>query len=155
MAVPDIEHRRKAVEKRARAVFDIEQTAPILAPGAVFHLSAEVMRHELHAIANAEHRRAEIENARIGVRRILSIHAGGAAAENDAGGMERRDLLRRQVKTDDLGIHLAFADSPRDDLRVLGTEIQDDDSAWRLACGTSCRHWSDREKADRPECRAG
>ena len=74
----------------------------MLAPGAVFHFAAEVMRHELHAVADAEHRGAEIENGGVGMRRILGIDAGGAAAENQTVRFERGDFLGRSIEAQDL-----------------------------------------------------
>ena len=38
-----------------------------------------------------------------------------------------RDFIRRGVVANDGGIHVALADAARDDLRVLGTEVEDDD----------------------------
>ena len=103
------------------------------------------MRHELHAIADPQHGHAEIENGSIRVGRGFRIHARGAAAEDDALRIERRDFLRRKIEADDLRIDLALADAPGDDLCVLGTEIEDDDSGRRLSRGISCRHWDYRE----------
>ena len=60
------------------------------------------------------------------MRSVLGIDGGRPAAEDDALGLQRGDLLRRRVVGQDLREHLALADSPRDDLRVLGTEIEDD-----------------------------
>ena len=42
-------------------------------------------------------------------------------------GFELGDFRGRDIEADDLGIDLAFANPPRDDLGVLRTEIEDED----------------------------
>ena len=64
--------------------------------------SAEKMRHELHAVADAEHGDAEFEDGAVGMRRVLGIHGHGAAAEDDSAGFESGDFLRGGVIRDDL-----------------------------------------------------
>jgi GMP synthase (glutamine-hydrolysing) len=53
-------------------------------PGAPY-LAAEDVGHQLHAVADAEHRRADVEERRIAPRRVGVRHALGSAGENDAG----------------------------------------------------------------------
>src|SRR5258708_3562827 len=46
-------------------------------------LAAEVVRDELHAIADAQHRDSRAERFRIDLRRAGLVDAGGAAAEDE------------------------------------------------------------------------
>ncbi len=74
----------------------------------------------------------------------------GAAREDDALRRERRDLLGRRVPRQDLAVDAYLAHAPRDQLRVLAAEIDDEDSlgvAWFLAFGADVgglRHTSER-----------
>ena len=45
--------RGKAEEERAGALLEMEQAAAVLAPGTVLDSPAEVVAHELHAVADA------------------------------------------------------------------------------------------------------
>ena len=40
---------------------------------------AELLRHQLHAVADAERRHAELENAGVDARRAVGVHGGGTA----------------------------------------------------------------------------
>ena len=99
-------------------------------PGAVLaaltelDLAAEMMRHQLHPVTNSKDRNPEKKNRRIELRRALVVNAGWSAREHDAFRFQLRDLIRRDIEANDLGINLALADAARDDLRVLRTEIE-------------------------------
>lgn len=125
--VPDLERRGQALEERARAVGDGERALAVFALLAFLDLPAEELREELHAVTDAEHGHAELEDAAVGQRRVSGIHAGRAAAEDQAARFHRGDPRGGGVVADDGGIHVALTDAARDDLRVLGPEIQDDD----------------------------
>jgi len=61
------------------------------------------------------------------MRRGFVINAGGSAGKDDSIRFEFRDLVRRNVKANDLGINLQFTDATRDYLGVLRAEIEDED----------------------------
>ena len=145
VAVPDVDGGGQTAEEWARPLLHREQAAAVLAPGAVLDFAAEMVAHELHAVADAEDRQAEIEEGGIRLWRVLSINAGGAAAEDDAPRLEGGDFFGRQIAAHDLRIDLTLAHPPRDDLRVLRTEIEDDDARNRTGGrGASCRHGCSR-----------
>jgi hypothetical protein len=61
------------------------------------------------------------------MRSALRIDGRGSAAEDErvrAAGVQR---LGRYLVADELGIDPALADAPRDQLRVLPTEVDDED----------------------------
>ena len=45
--------------------------------------AAEVLRHQLHPVADAEHRDAQVEDAGIGLRRALRVDRGRPAREDE------------------------------------------------------------------------
>ena len=57
-------------------------------PG-VADLAAEGARHRLHAVADAEHRHAELEQLRVDVRRARLVDRGRAAGEDDPARLAR------------------------------------------------------------------
>ena len=74
VAGPDLERRLHGVEQR-RAVDDVDHGVPELTLRRALHLPAEGVRHELHAVADAQRRRAELQHAGIGLRRARVRHA--------------------------------------------------------------------------------
>ena len=48
-----------------------------------FHLATELLRHGLHAIANAQHRKAQFKH-RIGCTIVHFVHTGVATRQDDA-----------------------------------------------------------------------
>ena len=88
---------------------------------------AERVRHQLHAVADAEHRAAHVEQRRIAAGRARIGHALRSTRQDDAGRRARPNLVRRRVRRPDLGIHRQLAKAPGDQLCVLRSEIQNDD----------------------------
>ena len=88
--------------------------------------AAEKLGEQLHAVADAKHRHAELKDFFVGQRRFRGIHAGWAAGQDDAPGFQRGDFLRGCVEAQDLRIHVALANAARNDLRVLRAEIKND-----------------------------
>ena len=88
---------------------------------------AELAREELHAVADAQHRDAELEQLGIEARRAVGVDRGGAAAEDQPLGLAARDLLGADVVRQQLAEHAALAHAARDELRVLAAVVEDDD----------------------------
>ena len=75
------------------------------------------------------------------MRGAFFIYTGRTAGENDPFRGLLLDFARANVVPNDLGIDLAFAHPPRDDLGVLRTEIENENSGMRR-----CFHWSMRSR---------
>ena len=97
--------------------------------------AAQDLRHELHAVADAEHRHAQLEQRVVAVRRAGLVDAHRAAREDDPGRLPAGDLGRRRAERDDLGIHVQLAEPPRDELGVLRSEVEDQDDLMRHGGG--------------------
>jgi hypothetical protein len=98
------------------------------------HAPAELLRHRLHAVADAEHRHAELEGRLRRARRRLLVGGHVAAGQDDA---LRRELAHEgvgDVVGVDLAIHLRLAHAARDQLRVLRPEIEDQDPVVHPDC---------------------
>ena len=59
-------------------------------------LAAQLLRHGLHAVADAEHRHAELEHRLRRARRLLVGDGLGAAGEDDALGLPLADVVVRE-----------------------------------------------------------
>ena len=59
--------------------------------------AAERVRHQLHAVADAEHRAAEVEERRIALRRAGVGHALRSARQDDAGRIARARIVSAGV----------------------------------------------------------
>ncbi len=70
-----------------------------------------------------------LEDALVGLRRALGVDAGRAAGEDDARGAQTFQHAGRGVEADDFRVDVQLPHAPRDDLRVLRAEIEDEDLA--------------------------
>src|SRR5439155_26975980 len=91
------------------------------------HLAAREMGHELHAVADGEDGRPELEELGIGRRRARVEHRVGAAGENDALGGELLDeaQLGAACGRMDLTVDVRLAYPARDELRELRAVVED------------------------------
>ena len=115
-----------AVEQRRRAR-DLERGAAELAGVAAFDLAAQLRHHGLLAIADAEHGHARVEDRLRRPRRARLMHAGRTARQDDGLGQDGLERGFGPVEGHDLGIDARLAHPPRDQLRVLRAEIDDED----------------------------
>jgi hypothetical protein len=94
---------------------------------AVLDLAAELGRHRLHAVANAQHGHSEFEH---GLRRArgVAFERGAVAARQDhAGGTVVAHELVGHVVGKHFGEHTGVAHAARDELGDLGAEIENED----------------------------
>ena len=82
-----------------------------------------------HAVTDAEDRDAEFEDPRGEFRRAGHVDARRTAGEDDPRGLAIGDGLDRGRAWEDLAVHAGLAHAARDQLRVLASEVEDDDHA--------------------------
>src|SRR5208282_4731540 len=105
--------------------------------GSVFALSRanaarpHVLRDHIQAVADSEHRTAQIEHLIGDIRRILLVETGRSAGKNYPARIHRADFFGRQVERMDFAIHAGLAHAARNQLRVLAAEIEDQDHRLR------------------------
>ena len=121
----------EAAEEAARAALDLDLRFAVLASLRRHDVAAEEVPHRLHAVADAEHGHAGVEERLRGERRAVLVDARGAAREDDALVAVREDLLERVGAGEDLGVHGHLPDPAGDQLRVLAPEVQDRDLVGR------------------------
>ena len=61
------------------------------------NFSTEILSQELQAVANTQHRDAELENGAIGQRRFVRIDARRASGQNEALGIQFGDFPCRSA----------------------------------------------------------
>jgi len=93
---------------------------------AILDLAAQLLRHGLHAVADAQHRHAQFEHGRRHPGRIAFGHRARAAGQDDAGGAVATHEVVADVIRKDLGEHAAVAHAAGDQLGDLGSEIQNE-----------------------------
>ncbi len=116
--------RRRREERRFGG--DVDLRASILPFRRRFHLAVEEVSGELHAVADAEDGDAELEDFSLAIRRGLGINGLGTTGEDDGARRELADLPWGEVERLNDGVDVVFADASRDQLRVLGAEIEDE-----------------------------
>ena len=87
-------------------------------------LAAEVVRHELAAVAYAEHGNAKLEYLCIYLRRAGSVNALRTAGEDNADGVVCFYFVYRHAVGLYLAVDIAFTDSACDKLVILAAEVQ-------------------------------
>ena len=105
--------------------FDLGVAVLALVGGA--HLAAQLVHHELQAVADAQHRQSEMQDALVGRRRIGVIHGRRPARQHNARGRVALDFVERGGAGQDDGEDVLFADAARDELRILRAKVEDDD----------------------------
>src|SRR5262245_56992569 len=89
-------------------------------------LAAELLRHRLLAVADAEDRHARRIDGGRNERRVSVEHRGWTAGEDHAYRPHRFEDLVRLLERHDFAIDFFFAHSSRDELGHLRTEIDDE-----------------------------
>ena len=105
----------------------LELGRAILAHLRVEDPAAQGHGRDLVAVAEAKHGDAHLVDGRVDARGVLGVHARGTAGEDDGAGVLRSDLGCRGVARHDLRVDVQVADAARDELAVLGAEVEDDD----------------------------
>ena len=90
--------------------------------------ATQLRGHGLHAVADAQHRHAQLEHRTGRGRRTGLRHRLRAARQDDALGREGANVIAARIPGVDLAVDTQFAHAARDELRVLRTEIQDQDA---------------------------
>ena len=98
---------------------------PAIGPG---HPAAGEMGQQLHAVAEAQHRRAEAQQLRVGGGHALAIDRVGPARQDDPLGLPVPDPRHGARGRMDLAVDVGFAHPARDELGVLRAEIDDQDA---------------------------
>src|SRR2546425_13071687 len=107
---------------------EVDDCVAELARGRRGDAAAELVGEELHAVADAEHGQARLEDVSGGERRALVVDGGGAAGEDEAARVEALDVLPGCVVREELAVDVALADSAGYQHAILCPEIEDDDS---------------------------
>ncbi len=89
--------------------------------------AAEDLAAELHAVADAEDRHAEVEDSLVASRGIGLVDAGRPAGEDDALERHLGQLLGGSSGPADAGVDVLLSHPAGDQLAVLAAEIQDGD----------------------------
>src|SRR6266403_1991309 len=130
---PWLIHTRRAAaegEQRVEARDAQVRGAELLARRTLY-LAAEGLTEDVHPVADAEHRRRarheQLEDVAGRQRRALGVDARRAAREDDTHGRHAPERVERQVEGMDLAVDVQLAHAPRDQLRVLRAEVEDQD----------------------------
>ena len=106
---------------------DRDGCRPVLALLGRNHVATQVVRHQLDAVADAQHRDVGGGPDRwVRVRRAVLVDAHRAAGQDDGARLAGEDLLPRRIERDQLRVDVQLADAAGNQLRRLTAEIDDD-----------------------------
>ena len=91
--------------------------------------AAELERQQLRAVTDAERRDAELEDRGVELRRAVGVDRRRPAGEDQRDRVAPPDLVDRRAVRDELRVDARLAHAPRDQLRVLAAEIDDEHGA--------------------------
>ena len=97
--------------------------AAVLARAGRRDLAPERLRHDLEAVAHAEHGHGRLEERRVEPRRTGLVDRRRPTRQHDRLGLPRQHLGHRHGVRHDLGVDLRLTHPPGDQLGVLGTEV--------------------------------
>ncbi len=117
----------KTVEKRAWGAAGMQVSVTKFTLAGRDDITAEMPAHQLHAVADAEHRHTEFEQFLGHGRGSRLVDRLGPAREDDPLRSESPDGRKVHVEGMQLTIDMCFAHPTGDQLSVLGTEIEDED----------------------------
>ena len=126
VAHPHVVFRRGIVGQEQRRTGAGHAGAAVFALHAPPDDAAELLADQLGAVADAEHRHAEVVDRRIERRRSFDVDALRATGQDDRGRLAFGDLPGGDPVRDDLGVHLQLSHPPGDQLGVLGAEVDDE-----------------------------
>ncbi|MDQ0849345.1 hypothetical protein QFZ65_001283 [Arthrobacter sp. B3I9] len=111
---------------------------PVLPEPGLGHPAAQCVRHGLEAVADSENRDTGFEQVSADTGGALGVDAGRAAGEDDGGGVLGQQLLGAVGMRNHFRIHIRFPDAAGDQLRVLGTVVNNQHGlVGRLGCSGS------------------
>ena len=128
-------HRRAVEQGALRLALELGRT--VLAHLGVENLAAEGNGRDLVAIAEAEHRHAELVDAGIDARRLGIVDGGGTTREDEGRRLHGRELVSGDIARDNLRVNIEVTHTACDQLPVLGAEVENSDELLRLSLGHS------------------
>src|SRR5574337_931635 len=138
MAHPDREPTAEA-GKEIGDVVDQERSPAILpGSGSCRHGAVKVTENP-HPIADPQDRYAMFDYLAPAEGRIWLVDTGWTTRENDPFGIKNLHVVRWQVERVDFAVDAQFADAAGDQLRVLRTEIENEDLIHGEAIGVGAR----------------
>ena len=127
MAHPDRRLAFEAVEERAGVVL-VDDGKAVLPLRGGYDAAAQLVREQLHAVADAQDRDAALEYPRLGQGRAVLVDGRGAAGEDDALQVESGDGCAGRGGRDQFAVDVLLANAARDEPAVLRAVVDNGDA---------------------------
>ena len=113
------------VGEQVGGVIHMQRRLAVFGPAGGHHRPAQLLHHQLHAVADPQHRDAQVPQGRVAAGCAFFVDRAGAAAEDDPLRGQSPQLLGGDGVRQHEGEHLRFAHPAGDQLGILGTKIKD------------------------------
>ena len=123
MAHPDDLLGHEVLEQRGGAV-ELDVGLAVLRHVVRLDRPAELPGHQLHPVADAERRQAQLEDPGIDLRSALGVDGCRPAGEDECRGVPPADLVGAEPMRDELRVDARLAHAARDQLAVLAAEVE-------------------------------
>ena len=127
-------------QRRFRTRRTAQPGPPILATHTASDDTAELMRDQLRAVADAKDGDAKFVYGRVECWRAVDVDALRSTRQDQRRRPAIGDLARREAVRHDLGVHIELAHAAGDELGVLSTEIDHEDRMFG-GIGSHGRRW--------------
>ena len=117
----------QTIKQRAGGI-QVHQRFAVFPLGSLGHTAAQLVHHQLAAVANPQNRHAPGIHGGINGGRIRQISAVGPTGKNDPLRVFGLDLCKISAIGINFAIHVALADAACDQLVILTAKIQNNDS---------------------------
>jgi hypothetical protein len=125
MAHPHWRLRRESGKERGAYRVLMENREPILAFHPASHFTAKLVRHNLHPIANTQHREMAFVDKGWGLRCIWLVNAAWPTGEDKTLGAQGGNYIPRDIMWNNLAVYPAFSYSACDEPAILRAEVND------------------------------
>ena len=110
----------------------LECSPPVLAQARLVDPAAETCRHHLEPVTDPEHRHVGLQQFLVEGGCVVNVHTRRTSGEDDGQRLLREDLLSAPGVRDHLRVQMCLADAARDELGVLGAEVDDEDGTGQV-----------------------
>jgi hypothetical protein len=125
----------ESVEQRAGRLDVDERAAELAAVARDDDVAAELRRHDLLTVADAEDRHAGVEQTLRCAGRGFQRDRGGAARQDDALRLHPLERLFGGLEGGDFAVDAGFANTARDELGDLAAKVDDENAVGMLHAG--------------------
>ena len=141
VAHPDVGNLGK-INREGRVLMDGHGAAAIATSPRCFNRATQGLGQQLCAVANAEDGNPELKDRRVKAWCTFGVDRTRPTGQDDALGPFGLDFSSSDGGANNLGVHPSFANPTSNQLRILRTEVNNENDVGQCPMPTFCERWS-------------